>query len=80
MLREVEAELSLLRERQRRLMIAIGQKAEAATPDIPGGPAHYTALRRLRTTLESVERELLGLEQPRGAGGTTRQSRPNALQ
>jgi len=34
--REIEAELAELRERQRRLMIAVGQKAETGTPDIPG--------------------------------------------
>jgi hypothetical protein len=61
-LREVEAELAELRDRQRRLMIAIGQKAEAAAPDIPDGRAHYAALKRLRSTLESAERELLSME------------------
>ena len=61
-LREVEAELAELRDRQRRLMIAIGQKAEASTPDIPDGPAHYAAVKRLRSSLESAERELLGME------------------
>ena len=34
--REIEAELAELRERQRRLMIAVGQKAETGTPDNPG--------------------------------------------
>ena len=61
-LREVEAELAELRDRQRRLMIAIGQKAEASKPDIPDGPAHYAAVKRLRSSLESAERELLGME------------------
>jgi hypothetical protein len=61
-LREVEAELAGLLERQRTLMISIGQKVEASTPDIPDGPAHYAAVRRLRSSLESTERELLGLE------------------
>lgn len=49
-LREVVAELAELRDRQRRLMIAIGQKAEANTPDIPDGPAHYAAVKRLRSS------------------------------
>ena len=62
MLREVEAELAGLLDRQRRLMIAIGQKAEASTPDIPDGPAHYAAVRRLCSSLESTERELLDME------------------
>jgi hypothetical protein len=61
-LKEVEAELAELRDRQRRLMIAVGQKAEASTPDIPDGPAHYAAVQRLRSSLESAERELLGIE------------------
>jgi hypothetical protein len=66
-LKDVEAELVELLDRQRRLMIAIGQKAEASTPDIPDGPAHYAAVKRLRSTLESAERELLGMEQMPGA-------------
>jgi hypothetical protein len=61
-LKEVEVELAELRDRQRRLMIAIGQKAEANTPDIPDGPAHYAAVKRLRSSLEAAERELLGIE------------------
>ena len=62
MLREVEVELAGLRERQRRLMIAIGQKVEASAPNIPDGPAHYAAVQRLRSALEGAERELLGME------------------
>ena len=69
-LREVEAELAGLLDRQRRLMIAIGQKAEASTPDISDGPAHYAAVKRLRSSLESAERELLGMEGvPRAPAG-----------
>ena len=68
-LREVETELAELRDRQRRLMTAIGQKAEASTPDIPDGPAHYAAVKRVRSSLESAERELLGMDGvPRAPG------------
>lgn len=81
-LRDVEAELAVLLDRQRRLMIAIGQKAEANTPDIPDGPAHYAAVKRLRSSLEIAERELLGIEGVSrvpagtlGTGGTTLLSR-----
>jgi hypothetical protein len=72
MLREVEAELAELRDRQRRLMIAIGQKAEAGTPGIPDGPAHYAAVKRLRSTLESAEHELLIIVQPLRSSDKTR--------
>jgi len=74
-LRDVEAELAGLLDRQRKLMISIGQKAEASRPDIPDGPAHYAAVSRLRSSLETAERELLGIEgasrAPAGRFGTS---------
>ncbi len=65
-LKEVEAEIAELRDRQRRLMMSMGQKAEAAKPDMPGATAHYSALERLRPTLESKHRDLEAVEQKLG--------------
>lgn len=60
--KEIERKLCVLGDRQRQVMIGVGQKAESASADAPGATGHYSALSRLRTTLQAKEAESAGIE------------------
>ena len=64
--KDVRDEIAQLEARQAELMTAVGQKAEAARPDLPGASAHYTAIDSLRSSLDSKEAELAELEDELG--------------
>jgi predicted Zn finger-like uncharacterized protein len=59
--KDLKTEVVELRERERGLMIGIGRNAEEARPEMPGAGGHYSAIDRLRSTLESTEGELAEL-------------------
>lgn len=56
--KELKQEASHLRNRQQALMIAIGKKASAARPEMPGAAGAYAALDRLQSSLDVKQAEL----------------------
>lgn len=64
--KDLKGELSELRQRERNIMVGIGRKAEAARPDMPGAAGHYSAIARLRSTLETRRSELAQLDEAAG--------------
>ncbi|MFO7902360.1 MAG: hypothetical protein R6U98_06860 [Pirellulaceae bacterium] len=56
--KELNAEMARFKEREKSLMIAIGEKAMAVRPAMPGGAAHYSAVDQLRSSRASKSQQL----------------------
>jgi len=71
--KELNQEVSQLHSRQRAVMVAIGRRALAARPEMPGAAGPYAALDRLESSLETKQRGLTIIEDEIGpawrAGG-----------
>ena len=60
--KELKAEEAQLVARQRELMMAIGAKADAVRPEMPGAAGHYSAMDAVRAQLGQKEAQLAELE------------------
>ena len=60
--KQMKQEISQLQTRQKELMVAIGVKADAARPDLPGAAGNYGAIDQLRATIQPKQAELEQLQ------------------
>ena len=60
--KELKGEEAQLVARQRELMVAIGAKADAVRPEMPGAAGHYSAMDAVRAQLGQKEAQLADLE------------------
>jgi len=67
--KQIEGEITRLRDRQREAVIAIGRKVAATRPDMPDAAGTYSAIDRVQSSLTATESQLAEIEKEIGPSG-----------